>query len=174
MPRLQLAPLVLLSLLLAAPVFAAQCSAPKPVRAYLKGHAGWSVVDVADLGAADRVAWRKLHRGACPGLAAAELGTKGEKSYALAVLSKGRNGHVERLVLLEADGKKLVPRTLVPAFAVGDPIVVWRAKPRSLREFGSRRKIALPRDSIMFEKIGMSSKVFYFADGQIKTILNME
>jgi hypothetical protein len=174
MRRLHLAPLVLLSLLLAAPAFAAQCSAPKPVRGFLKTHAGWSLVDVTDLGAADRVAWRKLHRGACPGVAVAELGSKGEKSYALAVLSKGRNGRMERLVLLEADGKKLVPRTLVPAFAVGDPIVVWRAKPRSVREFGSRRRIALPRDSVVFEKIGMSSKVFYFADGQIRTLLTME
>jgi hypothetical protein len=157
--------------LIALPASAASCVAPKPVRSFLKTHSGWSLVDVADLGDADRIAWRKLHRGACPGIAAAELGTKGEKSYALAVLSKGRNGHMERLVLLEADGKKLVPKTLVPAFAVGDPIVVWRAKPRTVREFGSRRRVALPHDSIVFEKPGMSSKVFYFEGGQVRTLL---
>jgi hypothetical protein len=168
---MRLAALVAFCCLIVAPAWAAQCPAPKPVKNYLKSHSGWSLVDVADLGAADRILWRKLHRGACPGVAAAELGTKGEKSYAMAVLSKGRNGRMERLVLLEADGKNLMPKTLVPAFAVGDPIVVWRAKPRTIREFGSRRRVAVPHDSIVFEKLGMSSKVFYFEGGQVRTLL---
>jgi hypothetical protein len=154
-----------------AGVASAQCAPKKgPVHDYLKAHANYHLVDLTDLGDSDRLAWRRLHHGLCPGLATIALGG-GEKSYALAVTTKGRNGRLERLVLLQADGARLIPKTLVPAFAVGDPLVVWRAKPRTVREFGSRRRIALAHDSIMFEKLGLSAKVFHLADGKIQTVL---
>jgi len=150
----------------------AQCAPKKgPVHNYLRAHPNYHPVDLTDLGDSDRLAWRRLHRGVCPGLATVELGRKGEKSYALAITTTGRNGRLERLILLEADGAKLTPKTLVPAFPVGDPLVVWRAKPRTVREFGSRRRIALAHDSIMFEKLGLSAKVFHLADGKIQTVL---
>ena len=151
---------------------AAQCAPKKgPVHTYLHAHPNYHPVDLSDLGDSDRLAWRKLHRGLCPGLATVELGNRGEKSYAMAVMTKGRNGSLERLILLHADGARLIPKTLVPAFPVGDPLVVWRAKPRTVREFGSRRRIALAHDSIMFEKLGLSAKVFHVADGKIQTVL---
>src|SRR5262249_15543853 len=99
----------------------AQCAVKKgPVRNYLKAHAGYHLVEPADLGDSDRLAWRRQHPGLCPGLATVALGAGREKSYALAVTTKGRKGKLERLILLEAQGAKLTPRTLVPAFAAGD------------------------------------------------------
>ncbi len=165
----------LVAALLLAGIGAAQaaCVVPKPARNFLKGHANWSVVAPEDLGSADRVHWRKAHKGLCPGIAIADLGG-GQKSYALAVTNKGRDGRMERLVLLQAEGKKLLPKTLVPAFQVGDPLVVWRAKPRTVREYGSRRRIAMAHDTIVFEKIGISAKVFHLEDGKIRAVLVAE
>jgi hypothetical protein len=155
------------------PAFA-QCTAPKPVRSYLKVHRTWSVVEARDLSPADRLAWRRAHRGACPGMTALDLGGRGEKSYALAVINKVRDGRMERLILLQAQAKRLIPKTLVPAFRVGDPLVVWRSRKRTVRQFGSRQRIPIVHDSIIFEKMGLSSKVFYLADGQIRTVLVTE
>jgi hypothetical protein len=150
----------------------AQCKpVPKPVRNYLKAHPTWSIVDAGDLNPADRLAWRRLHRGACPGLAAAALDGGKENSYAIAASNQARGIRTERLILLEARGKKLTPKTLIPAFPVGEPIVVWRAKGRTVREFGSRKRIAIAHDSIVFEKLGMSSKVFFREGGRIRTVL---
>jgi hypothetical protein len=148
----------------------AKCVLPKPVKTYLKTHPTWSVVTEADLGSADRASWRKDHKAACPGFAAVEL-EAGQNSYALAVTNKTRDGRNERLILLHADGKKLTPKTLVPAFQVGDPIVVWRLRAKAVREYGSKRRVAIPRESIRFEKMGMSSKVFYLYDGNVRTVL---
>jgi hypothetical protein len=149
----------------------AQCKAPAPVRHYLKGHRSWSVVDAADLSRGDRLSWRRAHRRLCPGIAILDLGGRGHKSYALAVTNRIRGGRMERLILLEANGKRLAPKTLIPAFRIGDPLVVWRSRKRTVREFGSRRHIAIAHDSVVFEKIGMSAKIFYLADGKIRTVL---
>jgi hypothetical protein len=159
------------SLLSAAPALADCKARPKPVRDYMKTRPSWVVVTESHLGDADRALWKREHKAACPGIAVVDLDGSGQKSYALAVLSRVKDVRYERLILLQASGKKLLPKTLVAAFPQGDPIVVWRSRARAVRAYGSRQRIPLPAESIRFEKLGMSSKVFYLENGKIETVL---
>jgi hypothetical protein len=152
----------------------AQCKAPRPVRSYLRAHRAWSVVEERDLDRSDRLAWRRARHGACPGIATIDLGGRGHRSYAMALTRKNRGQRLEQLVLLEAAGRhRLATKNLVASFRIGSPLVVWRSHARSVRAFGSQGRIAIPHDSIVFEKIGLSSKIFYL-DGKIRTALVAE
>lgn len=142
----------------------AQCEVrPRPVRNYLRQHPGYALVTAGALGRFDRGLWRQAHRTLCPGMAIVDLAGRGEKSFALALTGPS---HMERLILLQPQ-----PKTLVPAFQVGDPLVVWRSRAKKVQEFGSRRIIAIPHDAIRFEKMGASSKIFYLAGGKIRSVL---
>jgi hypothetical protein len=169
--RMRLLAALALAALLPMPALADCKTRPKPVRDYMKTRASWVVVTEGHLSDADRAMWKREHKTACPGIAVVDLEGNGQKSYALAVLNRVKDVRYERLVLLQASGKKLLPKTLVAAFPQGDPIVVWRSRAKAVRAFGSRQRIALPAESIRFEKLGMSSKVFYLENGKIETVL---
>ena len=149
--------------------FAADSCQPVPaaVSRYLTASPGWRLVEPRDLVPDDRALWGRHHAAACPGMAEVKLSGPKDRAFAIAVIKTSDGRMRERLVLIR---KSRQPQVLTDI--AGDaPSVVWKAGPGDARAFGTGKRIRIPNESFVFEKMEASATQYFLRSGKIETLL---
>jgi hypothetical protein len=161
----------LLILLSASPALAQCENLPADAQNYLKAHPGWRVPEVKDIDDPDdQKAWMNKRPALCPGLAVVDVDGSHRMSYALALLgNRGGKTH-EQVVLLWHDGKPQPAQTLVDPFPVGPHVgphmVIWRLEPGVYEAWDTHKKTRIAHDSVGFEALEASVRLYYFSKGK--------
>ena len=132
---------------------------PPAVASYLAAHADWRPVQLSDLNADDQGLWRQDHAGHCPGVASADFDGQGRDSYALALLRRGPDGFLEKLVILRRLVRGPSVTTAIAAYSASSPAVVWRMPPGRV-----------PHDSVVYEQFEAATVQYYFKRDRLMKI----
>jgi hypothetical protein len=147
---------------------------PAEVGVYLKADAGWSVTRPEDLADGDPQLWSQSHPGACPGFAPVDLDGRPQPSYALALLKRGPDGVLKKLVVLKREDERLRVVQLVEPYRGSFPPVVWRAPPGEAVSWDGAKKVTPAHDALVYEHLEAEAVLFYWSGDRFRSLLTSD
>jgi hypothetical protein len=150
-------------------------SLPAGARALLDGkYADWRPKDVTDLGADDKGLWMKAHPKDCPGIAIGHFEEPDRLSYAVLLVPKSELKHGHKIIVLRQLPSKNAYSVRLLDQADGEysssGLVISKVPPGKYSDFEHATSVRVKLDAINLEWIEKGAVLYYWANGEYRTI----